>query len=153
MMTRHQRVCAITVLPYAFCDVKTNDFSAVFSTGRFRRVVFLFVCRLLKCAFCRRQSAGIGRPTVSSCNFLRILESNDDESSNQLIFLPFFPHDLPWEKSTDRCFSNRRNRPVEKSAEKSFVLMSQNAYGSTVTRNTRVIISMAALFSSPEVSA
>jgi len=93
----------------------------------------LFVCRLLKCAFCRRQSAGIGRPTVSRCNFLRILESNDDESSNQLIFLPFFPHDLPWEKSTDRCFSNRRNRPVEKSAEKSFVLMSQNAYGSTVT--------------------
>ena len=44
-----------TVLPYAFCDVKTVNFTPDFSTGSFLRVVFLLVCRLLKCAFCRRQ--------------------------------------------------------------------------------------------------
>ena len=52
---RRQLLGTITVLPYAFCGVKTNDLSADLSTGRFRRVVFLFVCRFLKCAFCRRQ--------------------------------------------------------------------------------------------------
>ena len=83
---------------------------------------------MLLCAFCRRQSAGIGRPTISRCYFLRIVEIYDDASSNQPFIGRFFPTTSRrvWEKSTDRRSND--HRPADKSVVHRSFSTSQNAY-------------------------
>ena len=116
-------------LPYAFCDVKNNNFSPNFSTGSVEMQKSREM-RILSTSNRIGWYSDIGRPTVSSCYFLRILESNDDESSNQQIFRQFFPHDQPRLKQKSTAGRKIRRKIVSFDVAKC-------VYGSTVsyTRN------------------